>query len=1043
MMSILRFTFFTIFLWCTHLEVFAQWREPQFVHLGPEEGLSSWTFNMTQDSTGYMYFGTDQGLVRYDGSSFTLFAHNPNDTSSIGPGDVWCVMAGTDQQIWIGTRLSGLNVFNPETLRFKSYPTPKRNTSDYDAVFALCEDHEENIWVGGQHFMLHRFNKTSAKFETFIPHWVDPTSGNHSGNITEILQDKLNPEILWLGIIDHHPQYKDKTRTGLVSFNTKTKIFEAFPCWGQPKHQMDNGQIWLSSSGINLFEPPTASCSHLPVTIDQTKSNNELNIRDILAINNKYGLCASKTIAFINEKGEKEFIKYDNDLGTVEDIFLDAQKNIWFGRTNGVSVLSHQEALISYYSLEEFGVTERIYPGRLAYNEGTNSLFVVDHAFHSTQQKIICIPLDSIHGTLILDNNTYVDGIAADQKGRLWVNSTGRLQSIDLENEQRILKDVDLPCIDQTPDFWYLSSKEDWIGGVSYEQFVWFNTDRNLCHTIDQNDLPLAKEADSSFGFQGMSFTKNEKAIVYSNEVFEVDLITGNTKKLHLEEGVNPYPKTEINSVIEDSRGHIWIATLAMTAEFKRHEDSLLLIKKYTTQDGLGCAWVHELYPDEEGRIWAFAQNGLNAIDPTLREVRQFGVKEGLADPYVDPRQVLTLNDGSIATTNGKGVIIFHPDALWNGYTPLNVKVVIKEIRISGKAIPVAGDVNGLSELSLKPSEDNIDFQFQGLAYPTDYNLNYSYKIEGLNEEWISIGKNKIVTLSSLSPGSYTLRIKAGSPSSPATEKTIKIYMATPIPQKPWFIVLSGLALLSFLLLGYRWRIMRIRHQEEEKVRVTKQMADLELKALRSQMNPHFMFNSLNSIKNYILQAKPNLAAEYLSNFSHLIRMILQNSGEKEISLQDELETLILYIELEQIRFEQKFEFNCVVEDGLRLEDIRIPPMILQPYVENAIWHGLMHKKEEGHLMLRFSKDKESEMVCCTIDDDGIGRKKSAEMKSLSATKYKSMGMGITKDRIDILNKMNALGIETEIIDKMDASGQAAGTSVIVKIPASNHNLLN
>jgi LytS/YehU family sensor histidine kinase len=128
-----------------------------------------------------------------------------------------------------------------------------------------------------------------------------------------------------------------------------------------------------------------------------------------------------------------------------------------------------------------------------------------------------------------------------------------------------------------------------------------------------------------------------------------------------------------------------------------------------------------------------------------------------------------------------------------------------------------------------------------------------------------------------------------------------------------------------------------------------------------------------------------------------------------------------------------------VVEDGLRLEEIKIPPMILQPYVENAIWHGLLHKEEEGHLLLSFSKDKE--MVCCIIDDDGIGRKKSAEMKSMSATKYKSMGMGITKDRIDILNKMNALGIESEIIDKLDASGKPAGTRVIVRIPGSNHEL--
>jgi LytS/YehU family sensor histidine kinase len=215
-------------------------------------------------------------------------------------------------------------------------------------------------------------------------------------------------------------------------------------------------------------------------------------------------------------------------------------------------------------------------------------------------------------------------------------------------------------------------------------------------------------------------------------------------------------------------------------------------------------------------------------------------------------------------------------------------------------------------------------------------------------------------------------------------------------------------------------------------------MAELELKALRSQMNPHFMFNSLNSIKNYILHAEPKLAAEYLSNFAHLIRMILQNSREKSISLQEEVDTLILYIELEQVRFENKFEFSCEIGNGVQLEQVMIPPMLLQPFVENAIWHGLMHKKENGHLSLSFLK--KDGMIACVIDDDGVGRLKAAEMKSLTSTTYKSMGMGITRDRIEIMNKMNALGIMVEVVDKQDHTGKPSGTRIIVNIPGPPEN---
>jgi LytS/YehU family sensor histidine kinase len=225
---------------------------------------------------------------------------------------------------------------------------------------------------------------------------------------------------------------------------------------------------------------------------------------------------------------------------------------------------------------------------------------------------------------------------------------------------------------------------------------------------------------------------------------------------------------------------------------------------------------------------------------------------------------------------------------------------------------------------------------------------------------------------------------------------------------------------------------------EEEKTRINKQMAELELQALRSQMNPHFMFNSLNSIKNYILKNETTKAAEYLSNFSHLIRMILQNSREKTVSLQEELDTLLLYIDLEKMRFRDGFEFTCQIDDRVPIAQVQIPPMIVQPFIENAIWHGLLHKEGDRHLVLRIREDHDA--VLCEIEDDGIGRQAASEIKSKSATQYKSMGMGITQDRITLLNSMNALGIQIEVIDKTDEAGHAGGTLVKINIPYARHS---
>jgi hypothetical protein len=443
-----------------------------------------------------------------------------------------------------------------------------------------------------------------------------------------------------------------------------------------------------------------------------------------------------------------------------------------------------------------------------------------------------------------------------------------------------------------------------------------------------------------------------------------------------------------------------------------------------------------EMHIDDHGRVWAFTVNGMNCIDPRTGEVRYFGTKEGLPDPFIDPRQVLTISEGRIATVNSNGLIVFEADALWNSVALAKQPVVINEIRVAGERYSESLPANSLERLDLKPGQSLVDIAFQCLAYPTDYRAEYSYRINGLQENWISIGQNKFVTLPALKPGDYVFQVKAGNPLSDAPVKSLGIHMGRPLHQKPWFVVFAVLGTLVLIYLLYRKRIATIRQQEEEKTFVNKKMAELELKALRSQMNPHFMFNSLNSIKNYILQAEPKLAAEYLSNFAHLIRMILQNSREKTISLKEELETLMLYIELEQLRFEDSFEFSSVVDEGLNLEQIRIPPMLLQPYVENAIWHGLMHKKSPGHLILQFAK--EPQYVACIVEDDGVGREAAQELKSLSAVRYKSMGMGITRDRIEIMNKMDALGITTDVTDKHDADGKPSGTRVVIRIPRSN-----
>jgi putative methionine-R-sulfoxide reductase with GAF domain len=236
-------------------------------------------------------------------------------------------------------------------------------------------------------------------------------------------------------------------------------------------------------------------------------------------------------------------------------------------------------------------------------------------------------------------------------------------------------------------------------------------------------------------------------------------------------------------------------------------------------------------------------------------------------------------------------------------------------------------------------------------------------------------------------------------------------------------------------------KIIRTRAEEEKEkaqeilMDTQQKMADVEMQALRAQMNPHFIFNCLNSINRYIVKSDQITASLYLTRFAKLIRLILDNSNSKNVILSNELEALKLYIEMEALRFDKKFTYQITVDDDVAADAIEVPPLIIQPYVENAIWHGLLHKETGGMLKIDVSMIGEN-MIRCIIEDNGIGREKARELKSKSATTRKSLGMKLTENRLTLLNKYAEHTASVEIIDLENKEEQPGGTRVILKIPA-------
>ena len=247
-----------------------------------------------------------------------------------------------------------------------------------------------------------------------------------------------------------------------------------------------------------------------------------------------------------------------------------------------------------------------------------------------------------------------------------------------------------------------------------------------------------------------------------------------------------------------------------------------------------------------------------------------------------------------------------------------------------------------------------------------------------------------------------------------------------------------GSSIETFLLSLALANRINVYKKEKEQMRVyhEKELLELEARALRAQMNPHFIFNCMNSIKALIQQGEDDKAIRYLTTFSKLIRTIFENSDKREISLFDEIETCILYTQLESMRFENKFSYNFSVDETADLKSVMIPALIIQPFIENAIWHGIMPKESPG--ILNVTLKKENEVVHCIIDDDGVGREISMQNKfKTSETVYESKGVHLTQRRFDLHNLLNDRSASFKIIDKKNEEGNAVGTTVVLEFKLS------
>ncbi len=427
----------------------------------------------------------------------------------------------------------------------------------------------------------------------------------------------------------------------------------------------------------------------------------------------------------------------------------------------------------------------------------------------------------------------------------------------------------------------------------------------------------------------------------------------------------------------------------------------------------------------ENGRLlWVCTNKGLFKItdwqDQKKIKVQRISKNEGLLSDQV--YDVIRKKD-KVRCLTSKGITDFAIHASPSYSDPL----------LYLDSIQVNDQVRSMDDLSdLNFDENAIRLNFHAISFKNQSKILYHYRFPNVDTSWATTS-DRFVMFSALSAGKYEIELRASDPFEQfySDVKIITFHISDPFWKKGWFIFLVISFVISMLFLGFSIRLQTIKRRQI----LLQELTEVKQQSLSSQMNPHFIFNSLNSIQRYILQNDRKTSNKYLAKFSQLMRLVLGNSTKTLISLEDELTALQIYLELECLRFKEKMEFE-IHRGGVPAADLKIPPLLLQPFVENAVWHGLMHKTEKGKITVTILT--ENEYYVCIIEDNGVGRKKAMEIKSKDLIAHNSQGMDITSKRIELANQLFNRNLNYVIEDVVDENKEPKGTKVILKIPYQN-----
>lgn len=1018
-----------LLLYC--MTAFTQYKADDFTLYTTQHGLNENNINcIYQDKDGYIWVGSDAGLNRFDGNSFIAYKPADHLRSPGGFTHVRKIKKINDSTAAV-ISYQGLYLLNTSNLSLKALRVPG-NTP----IAALRNNAWEALPLPGEHIAL----ASSAGFYVF----------NKEGNIRTSYHAYKDEDIgerriffgkdLFKITGDEYYLYHDEN--GLAKYDFKNNRFRAnldknnvIPALLPPV--VKEGSGWLSRNQVSDHEfvmiyfakdsllyynsrSGKATHSALPFpTIPSFSWQTHLTSLDDSTFLVNGGNSGFYILKLHRPGGQLELLPHRYlENYKINFIFVDKEKRIWAATTSGLLKQNLFSAPVKTFHLPtepadlsgygyvcSYRYKDKLYLGRYSWTTG---LIIVDTATMKVEKQL------QFYGP---GGANEIKAIQSYHKDTLWISSSNGLSWFDVNTHHYgFVKDAGLAhpissmqsLSDPTPDSvaWLVGNLNGLLGRyhIPSRTFTWYHKGSNPA-------IPFEKTKNSvvdSYGDLWLSGHSLARFKVKEN-IFDtvIKVYAGNEKF-----------NEDIITISADNQGSLWLHNIFNgLLEYKIREKKFIA---YGTGYGLPYNAINSMSPVIDNQLWFASVNRLVRFNVLDKNFEIFDQADGLSQNKAWGKKIFYDSaTGFFYLTCGDDLVRFSNYKIpTSGFS---AAIKLQELSIIGKKTLY----HPQDHLELPTDQNHLGFQFGIVDFENSSDYRFYYK---LSEEavWESLGTQRNIVFTALSPGHYQLFFKATHPSGESKILLYHFEILPPFWKTSWFIgTVIGILLFAGYLL-YRRRISSVR----QKGNLDKQLAQTEMKALHAQMNPHFVFNSLNSIREMILHNENSDASHYLNKFAQLIRIVLDNSSHTFISLKRTIEHLELYVEMEKIRT-ANFNFHLLADKNLDQEEVLLPPMLIQPFIENSIWHGASKEKP---VMITVSFSQQAEQLVCEISDDGIGIAQSVKNKPPGYV-HRSVGIANVENRIRLLNEKYDIKCSLVIKDRKEINIHEHGTLVVLTMP--------